>query len=349
MKKMDYLGITNADMDVNQSLSLVELLIQSGDISRARIIVQKVADNIQEEIDNKNNLNYQYYRWQSPSETVGKLLELGVTILPADSRWDKLVNWLMKQRRDNYWYSTRDTVAVIRGICKYTDVKSNGFQAGNVLVTCGKYSVTVPLKPVDYMLPEKIIDIPLDEQGEGGFVVKIVTDKIVYYSANLEQYNREEMKSPDSSGDAKLSIKREYRVVPRRGSYSDDSKPVTEFNNGDVVMVKLIINTSKPLDYCMVEDPLPAGFEPFNRGVMYYYEWSDWWSDEIVRDNKMSFALRYIEPYFNDGKLTGNQHIITYRCQVRTPGEFNALPAIVYDMYNTNEHARSASQKVTVR
>jgi uncharacterized protein YfaS (alpha-2-macroglobulin family) len=228
-------------------------------------------------------------------------------------------------------------------------VKTNGTISSNVQVTCGKYTVNVPLKPMDFMLPEKVIEIPLDEFGEGDFVVKIASDGLIYYSANLEQYNREEMNTPASIGDAKLSIKREYRVIPRHGIYNEKSSPVTDFNNGDIVLVKLIINTTKSLDYCMVEDPLPAGFEPFNRGTLYAYEWSDWWSDEIVRDNKISFALRSLEPYIFDGKLVNDERVITYKCQVRTPGVFNALPATVYDMYNTNQSARSAAQKVTVR
>jgi hypothetical protein len=117
---------------------------------------------------------------------------------------------------------------------------------------------------------------------------------------------------------------------------------------GDVVNVRLTVTTDEELHYVIVEDMLPAGFEPLNerletettRVPRQPGRWY-WWGYERkeLRDEKVTFFDSYMPP---------GKHVFDYAVRVVTPGVFSARPAEVYTMYRPEVWGRSASDRVSV-
>jgi hypothetical protein len=139
-----------------------------------------------------------------------------------------------------------------------------------------------------------------------------------------------------------MTLKREYVPVSGRSDF-------TGWHVGDVVNVRLTLNSTDDLHYMIVEDMLPAGFEALNEQLATESKrvpsgredrWY-WWGYERkeVRDQKVSFFATY---------LPRGEHVFDYAVRVVTPGVFSARPAEAYAMYRPEVWGRSASERVSI-
>jgi uncharacterized protein YfaS (alpha-2-macroglobulin family) len=181
------------------------------------------------------------------------------------------------------------------------------------------------------------VEVAVEKTGKGR----------LYYSASLSQYTGNDLSTPIRS-DSGMAVERSYRKLSteeKRQSqgYNEAEQPghsETSFRTGDVVEITLTIRSRQAMDYVMVEDPLPAGFETRERGNVEPWEWENWWADQIKRDNKIGFAIRHLEP--------GVKRII-YRVTAQNPGAFTALPPVIYDMYNPATRGEGIADTLNVR
>jgi uncharacterized protein YfaS (alpha-2-macroglobulin family) len=116
--------------------------------------------------------------------------------------------------------------------------------------------------------------------------------------------------------------------------------PSTSFRAGDVIDVTLTLHCVSDVDHIMLEDPLPAGCESQDRGRVDPWDWDCWWADQILRDQKSSFAIT---------SLKAGTHLIRYQVRAQTPGVFTALPPTAYDMYNPLVRGDGIAQTITIR
>ena len=119
---------------------------------------------------------------------------------------------------------------------------------------------------------------------------------------------------------------------------------------GDVVETRLVVETTEEMSYVLIEDRLPAGFEPlFERVNPYIWDGGPWpllpiWRDygynrKELRDDRVTFFATW---------LGAGRHEFTYRMRATRPGLFSALPAEAYPMYRPDIWGRSASDQITV-
>jgi uncharacterized protein YfaS (alpha-2-macroglobulin family) len=141
-----------------------------------------------------------------------------------------------------------------------------------------------------------------------------------------------------------IGIEREYRL---RGS----KEPLSEFQPGDLVEVQLTLDAPEESWYVVVDDPLPAGFEALNERLgttshvasLYeepVYYWQTYgYNRKEVRDERVTFFITQVAP----GKRT-----LTYLIRATTSGDFVALPAEAYPMYEPEVWSRSESGRCQV-
>jgi uncharacterized protein YfaS (alpha-2-macroglobulin family) len=90
----------------------------------------------------------------------------------------------------------------------------------------------------------------------------------------------------------------------------------------------------------MVEDPLPAGFEPVREYWGYWgWEWGYWYDLKEFHDQRVSIAMRRIEP---------GTHTVSYTMRAETPGDYHVLPSRAFNMYFPEVGGNSAESRVKV-
>ena len=287
----------------------------------------------------------EYTEYYSETDNVAALLFAATVVTPRDPRQEGLVRWLMDRREDDHWESTRDTAFALYGLARYLyqsnelhpDLDAQVSVNGQTLLTrhIGLPDVTQPAITVTLdktNLPAGPLTVVITRKGQG----------MLYYTATLEQTMSDDMSAP-ASGTPNLIITRSYRPLakdPAAANSYNFIKPCCDYTVGDTIEVVLLIKTNRSFEHVMIEDPLPAGCEAIDRGNVEPWEWEYWWTNQIIRDKMVGFAVRSLTP--------GEARVISYNITAQTPGTFTALPARIYDMYNPNAWADCGSQTVTV-
>ena len=100
----------------------------------------------------------------------------------------------------------------------------------------------------------------------------------------------------------------------------------------------------KPAKYLMLEDPFPAGTEPFTDdaalpGRLPTIDWANWgWARKEFRDEKAAFFIT----------LFDRKTVWQYVLRVQIPGDFQVGPAVAERMYQPDVRANSASSIVKI-
>ncbi|HEY3298106.1 MAG TPA: hypothetical protein VGK34_05560, partial [Armatimonadota bacterium] len=241
------------------------------------------------------------------------------------------------------WYSTRDTAQVLYAMSDFLKVSrelSPDYDA-EVLVN-GKSVATKHFGKESVKELQFEADIPsqLLHNGKNILEIRKQGSGVVYYNANLTQYLQHELTTPPAGVEG-LSITREY-FRPSRKYYEnhDPGSPVNNCEVGDVVLVRLTIDTKKPLEHLLFEDFIPAGCEILDRGDLGFESWSYWWCGQDVRDDRISFYLE---------DLDKGREVIEYQMRGSFAGKYHALPAQVFQMYRPEVRAATRETEFTVR
>jgi len=280
-----------------------------------------------------------------------------VRLDPTSPLLPKAVRWLMEQRQGRGWGDTQRTSFAILALSDYflaaqQQVTGTRFQidinglvwqqgqldpGGNGESLVLTYSQSI--SPA-YLLPgENQVQIRMgtpDEPLRGQ----------IYYGLTVNA-----QRAPD--GDVIQDLQIHERSIPIHREYVryGSRKPVTQFRRGDLVEVRLTVDVPQESWYVVVDDPLPAGFEALNdrlgttshMATLYgepAYYWQDYgYNRKDVRDERVSFFITRLEP---------GQRTFTYLMRATTAGEFTALPAQVYPMYEPEVWSRSESDRCRV-
>jgi len=264
------------------------------------------------------------------------------TVTPDDARIDGAARWLMTARSGDHWVGPTPTAVAVRALAVYEargGEAAPDFQA-HVLVN-GHEVKTVRFTPDSLDQPEVSLDVPGTalQAGENTVTLRKEGPGRLYYSLELRQclaqpapdlplpflaraWNalsrpRGSDPPPAPSG---FRLRRTYlRTTSRRNWLWEDTVPApdTRLNAGEGVLVRLIINATRPAARVVIEEPLPAGFRVAEASGEDTEDWSNWWDYTDVRDDKVVFFI---------SDLTPGQHEIDYHLQAATPGAYDVMP-----------------------
>ncbi|PYS23835.1 MAG: hypothetical protein DMF72_07655 [Acidobacteria bacterium] len=271
-------------------------------------------------------------------------------INPGSSLLPKAARWLVKNRRNGYyWLSTKETAFAIYGLTDYLKVSKE---------LSPDYSFEV------YLNGEKVAGqhigaseatnaqtITISKKGNevgGSNQIRIVKHGkgALYVSSALEYFTADENVPANSSAGLKLT--REYLRL--HVTENDSGKPSwkieplgnSELRSGDMIVVRLHL-TGPRAQYLMIEDPIPAGAEQVAQvsGIYLNYslgQWSDWYSNREFRDNRTAIFMNYF-----DGDAT-----LQYAMRVEVPGEFKIAPARAELMYQPTVQANTSNDRLRI-
>ena len=286
---------------------------------------------------------------EQPTEVTGLALLAAVKLNPDDVRIPRVINWLLRRRQANHWYSTKDTAQILYALSEY--LPHTGELQPNFTATVtqnGRVLANLRFDKSSVFSPEKDIVIRSKEVkgGSNSLGIRLAGSGRLYYTVELAQYvrRRADVRTVNESG---ITITREYhKLVPKwhgtkSGSRLEPSDArSTDFQVGDTVRVKLIVRSPRQYQRLLIEDYLPAGCEAFDRGRMERWEWNYWWVERDVRDERVSF---YVDT------LRNGESVLEYEFRASTPGAYRAMPPLVQAMYNPSIGASGVTDVVRVR
>ena len=270
-----------------------------------------------------------HYSWQdSPIQTTATALRAIVATRGTDDEnLEGMVRWLSLKRRGNYWRSTQETAAVVFALSDYlaatrelegdyvARVIINDVEVGSLTVTPGNVAsakMHLYLKDKDDAVKPGANDVRVEIDGVGK----------AYYSTLLTYFKQEDEIAPVDEG---FVVSRKYYRLAKGGTEALEGIPDI-VRPGDRFRVDVTFTVENPMEYVMLEDYFPSGFE-VDEDVLerdYYYDWYRANSHSERRDEKMAFFFTELSP---------GDYTVSYVMHAEQPGKHLALPARASLMY----------------
>lgn len=335
----------------------VEALLNAGRTERAKRLLEEVKKGVKREgsaaylKDDDADSWWYSWRWSgSAVETTAMLLENQLALDPKDPLTSQLAEFLVRKRAGRWWNTTRGTATVVAALARYTAATGE---------TDASYTARLSLNGRE--LERYVVEKGRLVQGRGALsvpgagllrgenrlgLVKEGSGGALYLSANLDYFVPPERatRSPGLSVERKM-----YRLVPRKegSEWRMEYQPLTPgeaLAPGDEVEVRLTVDNREDMNFVIIEDRLPSGFEVREtkndtRFAGYSRYW-DWYAHQERHDERMSFFLDL---------LPAGRHEFRYVVYPELEGEVLALPASVWPMYVPSIHAESVPWQVRVK
>lgn len=279
-------------------------------------------------------------------EPTALALQAALKVSPNDPRVYEMVRWLMNQRSDDYWWSTRGTAMALYAMSEFlkrtnelkpnetVTVLLNGRPVGSARFTSA--FVYAPQKEI-------IITSPDLTRGRNTLEIRKSGSGNVYYSTNLTQYAARKRMPPVISSEG-IKVQRAYYRLPLNynpyRAQANVGNPITGCGIGDIILVRLTVHANGPFRHMLLEDSIPAGCEIITRGNVDFYDWNYWWGGQDVRDDRISFYVDHLP----EGKS-----VIDYRMRAGFGGTYTALPAQVFSMYEPSIRATTGATEFRTR
>jgi uncharacterized protein YfaS (alpha-2-macroglobulin family) len=251
------------------------------------------------------------------------------------------------QKQGYSWRSTQETAAVIFALSDYlkTTNELNPDYSYTVYLN-DKKIVTKKIGTGDiYKQPEEININGMDEKNliNGDNYLKITKEGTgkLYFSGMNQYYESEQSTTVKANN---FNVRREYYIL--RPEQKDGRIIYTKnvfdgaLKSGDELLVKTFVETkSDNLQYFILEDMLPSGFEPIKdenkyeidgeNNYRFYYDfrpfrpWRWFYADKEYRDQKVSFFVTNVN----------RQMEFSYLMKAQIPGTVIVSPSQAYLMY----------------
>ena len=282
-----------------------------------------------------------YYRQKTMASTTRSTalaLSAFVKIQPGHEMEPGIVRYLMNQRRTHGWGSTNETAFTILALTDHLLAvqEATGEQNSDYTVSLnGQVVMTGTLAP-DALSARLVLAADQLQAGENELVIE--HEGKLYYQVSSRVYlEQEEIEAAGS-----VAVSRVYRDA-------ETGDVITAVMPNQLIQVDVIVNTPTDASYVIVEDSLPGGLEPLNENLdttsliatddnrPYWVQLG--YNHKEIRDNRVSF--------FITDMVEGN-HTFTYYARATHVGDFVAMPAEIYAMYDAAIWGRSASEPLSV-
>jgi alpha-2-macroglobulin len=249
----------------------------------------------------------------------------------------KAANYLMRNRKFDYWSNTFATSQVVRAL---TDLAKTGNEDSPDYT----YEVVLDGKTLDSgkisSISQKISDItiPLASVKTDGSNLKVIKNGNgqLYSIMSLDEFRTDRKAVSESNG---LTVTRDY--INEKGSQYGIAV-------GDTVEVRITIGGIAGEEYYgVIEDELPSGLIPVNEAMkneQYGNNYSNYYNYWGVNDREYTQNGAILSAY----RFGGGTRTYTYRARAVTEGVYIAPPAFSSLMYAPEINGRSGVQTVSI-
>ncbi len=263
---------------------------------------------------------------------------------------------------DKYWRTTQETIYCMNALITYANVFES--TKPNFKMTSefrGKQWAEGKFE--DYSLNGQTWSTDLQKSDIGNkqkLEVKKEGKGTLYYKVQMSYSPK------DSEKNLNHGIEIKKNMMVKRGNKWIDLTKKTVLKRGDLVSVDLMISIPTSRHYVVVDDPIPAGFEPVNTQLatastvdaddnkraksvvsrfygnssFYWYSGSRWsFYHKELRHDRAVFYSTYLPP--------GKYHV-SYKAQAIATGEFTAMPALAQEMYNPDTYGSDVERDIKI-
>ncbi len=293
------------------------------------------------------------------------LLEGLIVDQPKSDLIVKLVRGLLGHRKRGRWGNTQENAWVLLALDRYFrtyEKVTPNFVARAWLGDrfAGQHAfrgrsterklIAVPMQQLAAL---KAADLVLAKKGAGR----------LYYRVGL-RYAPSDLKPPAASHG--FTVRRRYEAVDKKGDVRRDGDGTWRIKAGARVRVSLTLVAPARRYHVALVDPLPAGLEPINAGLLgadrtpgaakprprprsrgrgrgwHYWRWmwrGTWYEHTNMRDERVEAFTSLLWP---------GVHSHSYTARATTPGTFVVPPPKAEEMYHPETFGRGAGDRVVV-
>jgi uncharacterized protein YfaS (alpha-2-macroglobulin family) len=272
--------------------------------------------------------------WQAENtEQVSLKLSTQIAFGESLSRCQQSSRRLLERQTGLQWENTQATAAAIDALCQMLRHVTAGTSARKVQVSVGG-RVVLDLPP-----PEELaklvyrVSLPAGRvPAEAALPIDVVCDCAGPVSCTVTAAGTQRLDKIEPIGS---EIKMERRLETL------DGQPVTgPVRAGEVIAVRLRIDLTRPQEYVLIEDRLPAGCE---------------FADERLAPAGKPEAGKLAHVEFRDdrvcafaGSLAAGRHEFVYYLRAETPGTSHILPGVVYPMYSDRTRGETGAAHLEI-
>jgi len=238
------------------------------------------------------------------------------------------------------WGTTNETSYTILALTEYLVVQNETQDPGPYEVLLNGKSLAEGVLDADQFNVNLDISLAAMSAGANSLELKTRGNAQIYFDLTTE-YSRLKA-SPQAVGKIKVS---------RRYLDPDSQLPSNDFEPNQLVQVELTIEVPEDISYFALEDYLPGGLEALNERLNASVEPVESWNYEAFFWNDYGYNYKEIRGDRVTLFITSlhkGKHIFTYMARATTPGQFTALPAQAYAMYDLSLWGRSDNTKVLI-
>lgn len=328
-----------------------------------------------------------YYSWQDDQvETTANAIRGLALADPDNDLLPGAVQWIMRQRKGNSWYNTRQTAMTIYGLNEIIKNEVNPDLELEIYAN-GILMETRRVKPADALRKGTLLNLkgetylvslsgmPITGKTNilhrGANKIKVVTKGkgSLYVNAKLKYFlqGEQDLKLEEKKQD--FAVSRIYYKLEKQIDNSgkltykkveiDPEK--TEIKSGDDILVKVKVSTNGTKDYVLIEDPIPAGCEFIRNSTGYvipgesqYNGYEDYYNNS--RWGYWNWNRWYSHREYRDSKLAmtitnlyQGSYEYSYLMKAQIPGDFKITPAIAMLMYYPEVRGFSDFETMTIK
>lgn len=303
----------------------------------------------------------------SDLRTTSLYLQALLRIDPKNQEIERLLRYIVQNRKDGYWYTTQETAITLLGLVEYVRVHPVDDSVKMVSVFLdNQLKQTMKFEKGD-VSSAQTLTLPIPELSKTGAVHQIGLEKDsetrYFYDINMKVWREIEDIEPFDNG---------MTMIAETYALSDAKfeRPLREVKQGESVRVHMKLLVPKRRRYVAMEYHLPAGLEAIDFQLktspqevageqkQCYPDWrgeqrclstweQSWWWENIwrhieLRDDRVFLFAENLEP---------GVYEYDFVAQALTPGEYRVPPARAYEFYNplSNGHNEGKTLKVLAR
>jgi len=328
-------------LQIQSMLSMI--FYRYGEKSKAENLLKSIKDNAVESDEMgmywKSNQSGWYW-YQAPVETQALLIEAFDEVLKDTESVESMKVWLLKNRQTKQWHSTKATTeAVFALLSTGKDWMSS---EDGISVKIGNEELDLkdlekgPQSGTGYV---KTSWTKTEIKPEMAKVEVHKTSPGVAWGAMYWQYFEDLDKITDANTNVRFKKELFLKKNSSKGPILIKITENTPIQIGDLVTVRLEIQTDRDMEFVHIKDMRASGFEPTN--VMSSYKWKDGLGYyESTRDAATNFFIDY---------LRKGTYVFEYDVRANNSGKFSNGITTLQNMYAPELSAHSEGIRVEIK
>jgi len=280
-----------------------------------------------------------YYWYNDREETTAQVLN--AMLMAGNAEQKDVIAYLISQKKQRRWRSTRLSALITRAFAEYAIQTGEKLKKVSVTAEVGGERRDVTYDPKKSKSSDLLL---LFKTSARDAQIKFTRDSDGFFLARAEwkHYLNKPLIVP-REGNFKMG-RRFFALTKNEGRYAKGEAKYA-FKAGELVMTEVDLTANKGAEYLLVEDMIPAGFEPLTHtelltlGEFRYDNYGSSPAAVTRLDDRVALAKTY---------LSGDKFVPRSFYRAVFPGKYQTMPAQGGLMYYPETYAWSASDVITI-